>query len=116
MNVNDSTMNIDSLVNTLYTCRKACLLCADACLDEEDVAKMSACIRLDHTCAILCATTADLLVQSYTKIDELLKLCIDACRACADECGQHKHDHCQECAAACKECIAACENYLSRSV
>ncbi|TYP69966.1 four-helix bundle copper-binding protein [Aquimarina intermedia] len=108
-------MNIDALITTLYSCRKACLFCADACLDEEDIADMSTCIRLDHHCAILCATTADLLVQSYGNIDELLKLCIEACKACADVCSQHKHDHCQKCAASCRECITACENYLSRS-
>ncbi|MBM7849447.1 hypothetical protein JOE65_002675 [Arthrobacter roseus] len=40
----------------------------------------------------------------------VLKVCQQACNACATECEQHAniHDHCKVCAEACRRCESAC--------
>jgi hypothetical protein len=42
-------------------CARACILCASACLCEEDVAGMRDCILSDLDCADVCETTAKML-------------------------------------------------------
>lgn len=69
---------------------QACTSCADACLAEDDVAPLRACIALDHNCADVCAATARILsrpLRSDHLVSQLLlQACVRACASCAEEC------------------------------
>jgi len=49
------------LIDALNNCAIECSHCAMACLDEEDVKMLTACIKLDIDCAEVCRVTASLL-------------------------------------------------------
>lgn len=72
---------------------------------------MTECIRTDRDCADVCSLALKLVARGSDKAGELLELCANMCEDCAEECGNHDHDHCQECAKACRECAEACRNY-----
>ncbi|WP_422101670.1 four-helix bundle copper-binding protein [Vreelandella sp.] len=97
-------------INACYTCAAYCDQCASQCLEEEDVHKMSECIRLDIQCAQICRLTASYMAQNSEFANDLGQLCAQICQKCADECAQHSADHCQECANACQQCAHACAN------
>lgn len=96
-------------------CIKACNVCADACdhcsvacLDEDNVAAMARCIRLDMDCAALCRLAAGYMARDSECVSTICRACADVCDACADECGKHDHDHCKQCAQACRDCAERC--------
>lgn len=99
-------------------CHTVCSMCADACLAEENVAKLRRCIRLDLDCADVCATAARVLSRSgpgdLAALRSVLEACASACSACAAECHKHAdaHRHCGICAAACEACARACQDVL----
>lgn len=97
-----------SLIQKLLDCALACENCATACLGEEDVKMMAACIKLDRDCADLCLQAARLLQRQSDIALQYLLLCEEICRQCAEECGKHQHGHCQQCAQACRTCADAC--------
>ncbi|QGQ20854.1 four-helix bundle copper-binding protein [Cellulomonas sp. JZ18] len=100
-------------------CAQTCTACADACLGEEHVADLRACIRLDADCADVCAATAAVLSRQTDPdlklVAALLEACATACGQCAEECEQHAgmHEHCRVCAQACRRCEAACRALLA---
>ncbi|MGI4750702.1 MAG: four-helix bundle copper-binding protein [Janthinobacterium lividum] len=96
------------LIQKLLNCTLACENCATACLDEEDVKMMVACIKLDRDCADICSLAARLLQRDSDIALQFLLLCEEICRKCAAECTQHEHEHCQKCAEACNTCADAC--------
>lgn len=104
------------LLQKLAQCADACEMCANACLDEDDIKMMVRCIRLDRDCAKICYTTASFIASHSQNTQALIKACEDLCRKCADECEKHKHSHCQECARACRECAEACRLYAGVGV
>lgn len=98
-------------------CAQACTVCADACLGEDNVGHLVACIRLNLDCAEVCHVTATLLTRpSHRDAPALraqLQACSEICRACAQECashaGEHDMEHCAICAEACRGCAEACD-------
>lgn len=103
---------INELEHKLVKCITACETCATKCLDEDNVAEISDCIKLDRDCADICALTVRLLARKSTYAERVIKFCIESCRDCANECDRHAHQHCKDCARICRECLEACENYL----
>ena len=103
----------NSLINSLQNCVTACEHCASACLDEENVASMTDCIRLDMECADICNVAARLLSRDADVNIALIELCKDICGECAEECESHDHEHCQQCAKACRRCEEQCNKYLN---
>lgn len=99
------------LLQKLAQCTAACEMCADACLDEDNIKMMVRCIRLDRDCAKICHLAASFVASHSDHTAAVLQLCAQLCRACGDECAQHNMDHCQECARACRECEEACRSY-----
>lgn len=106
-------MRNEKLIHALGNCINHCNYCADACLSEDNVAKMVDCIRTDRVCAEVCAALNQVLATGYKDVNDLVKYCIKVCEACAEECGKHDHDHCQECAKACNNCVSACKEFLA---
>lgn len=69
---------------------------------------MRTCIQLDMECAAICYSAAQLMSLGSERADEVCRLCVDICDACAAECGRHDNEHCQECSRACRECAEEC--------
>lgn len=104
------------LLRELSECAAACEMCADACLDEEDIKKMVQCIRLDRDCAKICHTTASFIASHSDNAQALVRVCEELCRNCGEECARHDMDHCQQCAETCRSCAEACRNFAGVGV
>lgn len=104
------------LLQKLAECAAACEMCADACLDEQDVKKMVKCIRLDRDCAKICMVTASFIASRSEHAQHIIKECEELCRKCGEECAKHDMDHCQQCADACRECEEACRSFSGVAV
>lgn len=100
------------LIAGLRNCESAALTCAAECLKEEDVSMLTDCIRTDLSCADFCNFTARLLLREEPRASDVVRICMEVCKECADECEQHDHDHCKKCAEACRECEKLCKEYL----
>ena len=98
-------------LQVLYECAIACDHCFSSCLQEEDVKMMTNCIRLNVECAQICRTTAALIAQEVSYIQEMAEVCSDVCAACARECEEHEHEHCKVCAEVCRRCEEVCDEY-----
>ena len=94
-------------------CALVCTACADACLSEPTVARLTDCIRLNLECGEICRLVARLLArpgrQDRESLERALDACSRACRACAEVCRRHDHEHCRICADTCAACAEACE-------
>lgn len=97
------------LIKKLDICVAACNFCASACLKEDNVQMMAACIANDIDCGEICRTVSILLARDSAHGKHLLKECIEVCEACAKECSRYDMDHCKACAKACAECADACK-------
>ena len=105
-------MNQQSLTDCLracHACADACNYCSVACLDEDNVATMASCIKLDIDCAALCSLAAGFMARKSTHAKSICLACAKICEDCAEECDKHDHEHCKDCAKACRECAAACQ-------
>lgn len=91
-----------------YQCAVACEHCAACCLNEENLAMMRNCIKLDMQCSALCRLTGQFMALESGYLQPLCRVCIDICKACAEECSKHQNEHCQQCAQACRTCAQAC--------
>ena len=98
---------------------QACTACADACLSEESVDSLVACIRSDLDCADVCAATAAVLTRQTATDEAIIRAVVSACRTvserCGDECARHAdmHEHCRVCSEACRRTQAACDALLA---
>ncbi len=102
------------LITTLADCIRACEYCATACLNEDDVQKLTDCIRLDRDCADLCNLSLKFLSRESSQVYAAVELCKKTCSQCAMECENHEHDHCVKCAEACRKCEEQCESFLNQ--
>ena len=106
-------------VEEIVSCAATCTSCADACLGEDDVQQLVRCIRLNLDCADICEATGRVLTRQTAfepqPARQLLEVCEQACRGCAEECERHAahHEHCRVCAEACRRCERACADLLS---
>jgi len=91
-------------MHCMMECMSICLACAKKCV-EEGYKKTA---LLCNDCAKIC----DLAIQFKSCDSEfqhqVLDLCAQICKRCADECQKMEAGHCQECAEACKHCAEAC--------
>lgn len=99
------------LMEKIVECQAMCKYCFNACLEEENVAMMTRCIKLDVECAEICGLTSSSISYEGDFSREILAICINACEMCAAECRRHDKLHCIECAKACEECAKACREY-----
>src|SRR5262245_7711857 len=84
-------------IDACFDCEQVCTACADACLGEEDVGMLRRCITLDLDCADICGATGRTLSRQTSFVGDLsraaLRVCLDACRLCAEECDRHASMH-----------------------
>jgi hypothetical protein len=110
---------VSAAVEAADDCAHVCVVCADACMREEDAADLISCARSDLDCADLCEATTRILVRRTAEEDGfvsvVLEACAQACDRCADECERHAaaHEHCRLCAEACRRCATACRELLA---
>jgi len=59
--------------------------------------------------AALCTAASKLAVQESPRLNALLDVCAESCKACEDECRKHeaKHEVCKTCADACVAMVEA---------
>src|SRR5688500_17635877 len=92
-------------------CSAMCTSCADACAAEQ--MDMRQCIRLCLDCADVCEATMRVATRQTGSnpdvVRAMLGVCVDTCRACAEECARHDNAHCRLCAQMCRECADDCE-------
>ena len=119
---NASGAGDDALVRCIdecFSCAATCTSCADACLAEDAVQDLVACIRLNLDCADVCEATGRVLARRTAFEPQLARLlvdaCVAACRRCGEECARHSehHEHCRICAEACDRCAQACDDVIS---
>lgn len=106
--------NYQECIDACNACMVACETCASECLDEQNVDMMTDCIRLDRSCADICALAAREMSRDSALVSKVCALCAEICQACGNECKKHDHDHCQRCAEACRACAAACREVFSK--
>ena len=97
-----------SCIDACSACAVACNHCAASCLNEENVADMRECIRLDLDCAGICMLSVEYMARGSDFAVDVCALCADVCEACAEECARHDMEHCRACAEACKRCADEC--------
>jgi len=95
-------------IDACNSCADSCDHCAAACLQEQDVAAMARCIRLDIDCAQICRLASGAMARGSDLAPQICGFCAEICDACAEECARHAHDHCKACAEACRRCAQAC--------
>jgi hypothetical protein len=98
-------------IDACVYCAAMCYQCADACLEEKDVAALTVCIRLDFESAAACRSAAEIMLLDGRSADAYCQLCADICTACAEECEKHAvmgMEHCRICAKACRQCADIC--------
>ena len=112
------TQLLAKTLDALSDCASTCVLCADACLAEDDLAGLVKCVNLNLDCADVCSATSRVLSRR-TEHDPnvarpVLTACIAVCKSCADECGRHAPHmpHCATCAESCRACEQACRELL----
>ncbi|HEY8452245.1 MAG: four-helix bundle copper-binding protein [Micromonosporaceae bacterium] len=106
-------------IATVVECSQTCTACADACLNEPDVADLTSCIRENLDCADICDVTGRVLSRhtgdNLTTTQAVLQACVAACRSCGDECARYaeRHAHCRVTADECRRCLRICEEMLA---
>lgn len=83
--------------------------CADACLAEDKVAEMRACIRKCLDASDICTMATTVATRRAASNEAILRhaleLTVAACRTCAEECEKHDNEHCTQCATMCREVV-----------
>ena len=67
------------LVESLEKCVEACSNCAASCLNEEDVQTMTTCIKLDLDCADACQLALNLLARNSNHAKSAVEFCKYIC-------------------------------------
>ncbi len=90
-------------------CTNVCRQCTYACLQEPDIKKLLACIKLTTDCARITELAVKCMIADSAYIKQTCKLCAEICNACAEECEKHAHmEHCKLCATDCRTCAIIC--------
>ena len=107
-----------NFVEELMACAQHCNICADSCVEDEKVAQMRECIRLNLDCADSCLATVGqagrLGRNEMSAFRAQVQACMMACRVCGEECERHADtsEHCRVCGESCRRCEQACQEVL----
>lgn len=98
-----------SCINACDACAVECEHCATACLEEDQVKKLTRCNQLNRDCADICRLASALMARGSEFASQICALCAEICQTCGDECAKHKEmEHCQRCAEVCYRCAEEC--------
>ena len=102
---------VDTHITTLMKCAAVCAQTTTHCLglgeEHAEVDHITAMID----CNELCLVTANFAARQSPYTEQLMELCAEVCRSCADECerlsdGDSTMD---ACAKICRDCADACD-------
>ncbi len=103
------TNKIKKAIAAISDCAVKCLQCASEDLNESDIERLAACIKLNQECAAACFFTMQSIAGDSRFTMQIVELCAEVCNACADECEKYLHmEHYKVCAEACRTCALAC--------
>lgn len=91
-------------MHAIMECLSICKACAKMCLEQGNKRISSLC----NDCGEICDLAVKFKSCNSEWTQQVLDLCAQACRQCANECGRMHERHCQECAEACRRCAEAC--------
>ncbi len=103
--------DIRSCIEACFACARDCEVCLHAMMGKKSHNECPACCR---ECVETCITCALGMSRESRFWRNYCAICAEACRWCAQECGEHEHDHCQKCAESCRKCAELCEKVASR--
>ncbi|WP_068471416.1 four-helix bundle copper-binding protein [Candidatus Protochlamydia phocaeensis] len=96
-------------MHAIMECLSICKACAKKCIEEGH--QRIACLCND--CAELCDLAVKFKSCNSEWTQQVLDLCGNICRQCANECGRMQSRYCQECAEACRRSAEACSLHPS---
>lgn len=97
------------IIKELVNCALACDSCSSRYLTT--AAHLTRCIELARDCADMCFLGSRLMMRNSELGDEMLRVCEEACRVCAEECLKYDFEYCRICAEACESCANSCQEY-----
>ncbi len=112
-------MDMSAHVQTTFDCVKAAEECATACINMGDTDSkghdMTACIKLTRDVADIAGLCGRLCARDSQFMKSYMRVCAEACDACATECEKHADhmDHCKACAEACRKCADECRSMMN---
>ena len=112
-------MDMSAHVQTTFDCAKACEECATACIQMGDADSqghdMTLCIMLSRDCADISTLCGRLTARGSQFVQSFMRVCAEACDACATECEKHADHmaHCKACAEACRKCAEECRSMMN---
>lgn len=95
---------IESCLDCFRTCEQTALT---HCIEMGGKHVEPAHLRLMLDCALICETSAKLMLRHSDFHTAVCKTCAEICRACAESC--RSLDEMEECARACERCAESCE-------
>jgi hypothetical protein len=109
----------------MMSCAKACADCQLACdscsahcqmlLTEGKTQHMKT-MQLCNDCAVLCASSAQIVARHGPLMNVICNACADACNQCATACEAVKDDaHMKHCAQECRRCEKACRTMTGQA-
>ena len=92
------------LISNLMKCMAICKACMHKCVEEgqEEAAVLCA------ECADVCGLALKFKCAESGFSHDVLTLCAQVCKKCADKCHKISAQHCKECSDMCKRCCASC--------
>jgi hypothetical protein len=109
----------------LMSCAKACGDCQQACdscsahclmLVADGKAQHIKTMQLCNDCAVLCASSAQIVARHGPLMNVICNACADACNQCASSCETFKDDsHMKHCAEECRRCEKACRTMTGQA-
>lgn len=105
-------------IDACQECAYVCSQCVVSCLQENEVADLTRCIKLNLECAAICRNASEVMSLDSNFSERFCDVCADACNACAEECEKYaeKIGQCRECADVCRECAEVCTSMVRASV
>jgi hypothetical protein len=91
-------------MHCMMECMSICTACAKKCIEEGHARTAALCAECADICALAIKSKS---CQSEFQ-HQILDLCAQACRRCAEECSHMNAHHCQECAEVCRRCADCC--------
>lgn len=111
------SQNYQEIVQNLLDCALSCEKCVVACLSESYPQKMDRCIKLTRDCKDICGLLAKFLSRNSQIAPQMVLVCEELCRMCAEECTKNAQlKHCKDCAEACIRCAETCKLQLEEAV
>lgn len=91
-------------MHRLMECMSVCRACSKKCTQEGHHRAALVCLDCSEICEM--AIKFKSVESEYSH--QVLDLCAQICRHCANECSRIQIQYCQECAEVCRHCAEAC--------